>query len=132
MRPIPGDIIGIGGVDIAGWRGHSGQGFAIGWLVIKAVTRPKAVETISAAVMPERLPGRVRHRTRRAQASATCDGRPGKCRGRRHYERRGAEGGDQRPVCSIRHSTHQFVGYQAPPDPKLGRPFRARKPILNY
>src|SRR5712672_2481485 len=67
MRPIPGHVVCIGGVDVAGRWGHAGDGLAVRRLVIEAVNRPEAPKAVSAA-MPERMPyGRMRHRACRSK-----------------------------------------------------------------
>jgi hypothetical protein len=111
MGPIPGHIIGGGVTDIAGgrWR-RIHQGLATRCPVVVVVVpyeRPER-RCIPSAVMPERLGDRrMRHRMRRSKPSTRRSG----CLVRGKHKRYCAERRDKRPIHSIRHGTHQFVGY---------------------
>ena len=135
MRPIPGNIVCIGVMHIAGcWLRTTRDGFATRWPVVEPlVARPEEAPCIVSPVMPERVGDRrTGNPMRRSKPSAMGRSRPGEClvrgKGKRYY----AERRDQRPIHSIRHDTHQFVGYWAARQRTLGRAFGARKCTVNY
>jgi hypothetical protein len=113
MRPIPGDIVCIRVMHIAGcWLRTIPDGFAIRWPVVEAlVGRPEGPHIVSP-VMPKRVGDRrTGDRMRRSKPSAMRRSRPCECLVRGKHERYYAERRDQRPIHSIGHGTHQFVGY---------------------
>jgi hypothetical protein len=111
MGPIPGNIICIGGADIAGSALRPIQnGSGVRWLVVEAVTQPET-PCISPA-MPERSEGdgSMGNRMGRSRPAASGRSRPGQCRVRGKHERNCAERRDQRAIHFMRHDTYQFVG----------------------
>lgn len=132
MRPIPGNIVCIGVMHIAGcWLRAIADGFAIRWPVEALVARPKGPYIVSP-VMPKRVGDRrTGNRMRRSKPSAMRRSRPCERLVRGKHKRYYAERRDQRPIHSIRHGTHQFVGYWAARQRTLGPAFRARKRTVN-
>ena len=140
MGPIPGDGICIGVLDIA-WRGLRGiyHGFDIRRPLVEApYPRPEAPyprregPDIVSPVMPERSGRRPVGMHRGNPPARPRAGGPGECLVRGKHKRNRAERRDQRPIRSIRHGTHQFVGCWATLQQTLGRAFRARKRIIKY
>ena len=134
MGPIPGNIVCIDVMHIAGCRLRTiRDGFAIRWPVEALVARPEEAPYVVSPVMPKRVgdrrPG---NRMRRSKPSAMRRSRPRECLVRGKHKRYCAERRDQRPIHSIRHGTHQYVGYWATRQHTLGRAFRARKCTVNY
>lgn len=133
MRPIPGNIVCVGVMHITGcWLRTIADGFAIRWSVVEALAaRPEGPHIVSP-VVPKRVGDRrTGNRMRRSKPSAMRRSRPGECLVRGKHKRYCAEGRDQRPIHSIRHGTHQFVGYWAARQRTLGPAFRARKRTVN-
>jgi hypothetical protein len=111
MCPIPGNIRRI--------RGNIRHGSAIRWPV-EAIRWPVEEAPfcgpenpyIVSPVMPKRLgDARMGNRMRRSTPSTMRCSRP--CEGvvRGKHKRYHADRRDKRPIHSIRHGTHQFVGY---------------------
>ena len=75
----------------------------------------------------------MRRRMRRSEPGTGRSARPRERLIRGKQERDCADRRDKRPVRTILHDTHHFVGCRAaPPDETLGRASRARKRIINY
>jgi hypothetical protein len=133
MCPIPGNVIRSGITDIAAgcwWHGIE-QGLAIRPVVEAALRRPERLKIVSP-VVPQRLADeRTGNRMRRSKPAASRNSRPGQCLVSDKYKRNCAERRDNRPIHSIRHGTHQFVGCRAAPQATLGRALGARKCIIN-
>lgn len=109
MRPIPGNIIGVGVTDIARYRWcRTYHGFAIRRPVEEAACRRPQGRYIVSAVMPDRRTGK---RMRRSNPSTRRGSRPGERLVRRKHQHDDAERSDKCPIHPIRHGTHQFVGY---------------------
>jgi hypothetical protein len=134
MGPIPGNIIGIGVTDIARcrWRGIR-QRFAIRRPVGEVPCCRPEDPRMASAVMPKRVDDRpMRSRMRRGRPATSGCSRP--CEGlvRGKHERCCTERRDKRPIYSIRHGGHQFVGCWAPLLGRLGWAFGGHKRIINY
>jgi hypothetical protein len=130
MRPIPGDIIGIGVTDIVRRRWRSvDHGFAIRWIVVEAVDcRPE--RPTNSPMMPERM--RDGRTGRRSKPCPRRGSRPRERFVRGKHDHCDTERRDKRPIHSIRHGTYHFVGCREPaPQRTLGRAFRACKRIIN-
>ncbi len=133
MRPIPGDGISVGVLEIAWrWLRRIYHGLNSRRPVVEApYRRPEGPEVVSP-VMPERLRRRpVGNRMRSKPATRRRSG-PGGCLVRGKHERRRTERREKRPIHFIGHGTHHFVGCRAILQRTLGRAFRARKRIINY
>jgi hypothetical protein len=110
VRPIPGDIICVGMMDISRSRlRNTDLAFATGWPVIAFVSRPENSRSVSS-VMVQRSACQ-RTETRMPRACAMRGSRSGEGLAREKDNRCNAERGDEHPVHSIHHETHQFVGY---------------------
>jgi hypothetical protein len=112
MGPIPGNIIGVGVMDIARrWLRGTCDGFAARWIVEEAVSGPEAPHIVSPA-MPERSGGEgsIGNRMRRSRPAASGGSRPGRCLVRGKHERQGDERRGKRAIHFMRHDTYQFVG----------------------
>src|SRR5260370_12306782 len=130
MRPIPGNIIGIGVTDIVRRRWRSVEhGFAIRWIVVEAADcRPEG--PTNSPMVPERWSDcRTRHRSKPCPRRGS---RPRERLVRGKHERYHTERRDKRPIHSMRHGTYHFVGCRKPaPQRTLVRAFRPRKRIIN-
>jgi len=83
--------------------------------------------------MPKRVGDRpMRSRMRRGRPATSGCSRPREGLVRGKHERCCAERRDKRPIYSIRHGGHQFVGCWAPLQGRLGRAFGGHKRIINY
>ena len=133
MCPIPGNIRCLRVTDIAGYRLRKiDRGFARRWPVAEVVPYPRPEDlAIVSPVMPERVGG-AGMRMRRSKPSAMRCSRPGERLVRGKHKRDCAERRDKRSIHSVRHGTHQSVGYRAAPQRTLGVAVRASKCIINY
>lgn len=132
MCPIPGNIVGLRVMDIARCRLRDiRRRLAIRWPAGEITyARPEGPDT-GSPVMPERM-GEERTGDRRRRSKPRRCSRASRCLVRAKHQRDRAERHDKRRIHSIRHGTHQFVGYYAAPQRTLGRAYRARKHIANY
>jgi hypothetical protein len=113
MGPIPGNVMGVGVVNVARCRWRTiRHGFAArGAIVGIREARPKR---IVSAMMPERVgEQRTGNRMRRGKRCTSRRSRPGERFTCREQNRNYAERRDKRPILSICHRTHQLVGYWA-------------------
>ena len=116
MRPIPGNILGVGVTDVARDRlvHFSRHGFAMGRPIeVAPGCRPERLRMASPVMPDERRAGK---RMRRGNpCTGCCLRRPGECVVRRKHQYCDAEGADKRPIYPIRHGTHPLlVTEQAP------------------
>ena len=132
MDPIPGYIVCIGVVDIAEGLRRADGGFVIRWPVRGIPYCGPEGPRMDSVVMPERWSdARTGNRTRRSNPCTRRHSGASECLVRGKHERDSTERRDQRPIHSIRHGTHQFVGYRAAPR-TLGPVPCAGKRIPNY
>ena len=115
MGPVPGNIVCVGVTDVVRRRWRSaGHGFAIRWIVGEvACRRPEGGPTTNSRVMPERLRD-CRTGSRRSRSCARRGCRPRERFVRGKHERYDTDRRDKRPIHSIRHGTHHFVGCREP------------------
>src|ERR1700688_3357050 len=112
MRPIPGNVIGVGGMRIAGWRHGIYQGLITRWPVIVSVhARPEDRAVVSPVMAERPVCRRMEISMRRSERSTLRCYRAGERLVRGQHERYGTERRDQRPIHFTRHGTHQLVGY---------------------
>jgi hypothetical protein len=107
--PIPGNVIGIGVMDISCSRLRDvDPGFTTGRPVIAFVSRPENSAGVSS-MMVQRSAGQ-RTESRMPRACAMRRSRSGEGLGRENDNRYNAERRERDSVHSIHHGTHQFVG----------------------
>ena len=132
MRPIPGNVIGIGISDIVRCRWcRVEHGLAIRLIVVEAAFRWPERRTTDSSVMPDKWSG---YRTggRRSNPRTRPGSWPRKRFVRGKHDHCDTERGEKRQIHSIRHGTHHIVGCRKPaPQRRLGRAYRARKHIIN-
>jgi hypothetical protein len=123
MRPIPGNIVFIGVMDIARrWLRTISQGFVSGRaVVVKAISRPED-STIASTMMPGRLRDRpMGNRMRRMRGSMRPGCRSRECLAGAKQQRQCADRCDKRAIRSMRHGRyHRLVTEQPPIQARAG------------
>jgi hypothetical protein len=135
MHRIPGNIIGVGGMDIAGCRWRWWRNIEVGFAIRRPVrriphARPESPAIISP-VMMQRPGDRTESRMRRSKPCSRRSRWTAERLVRGKEQRCCAERRDQRLIHSVRHGTHPFAGYGAVFQATLGRALGARKYIIN-